>query len=170
MYEKCLDCDRLGKDCIPNIYAMSVDEIRSWARKLKEKKGWTNSDLAKASGVPKGTIDSSFSKHGKKDVNYSTFAPILCALIGGEKEMLCYKTNETEIEKENIILQNHVQDIENLKAEYEKEIIYLKDQIQWKRKIIKIMIAISCILLFFVCAGLVVDWMNPNYGLFRNQI
>lgn len=91
MYEKCLNCDRLGKDCIPNFYTMSVQEIRAWAKKMKEKKGWSNADLAKASGVPKGTIDSNLSKHARKDVTYSTFAPILCALIGCEGEMLCFK-------------------------------------------------------------------------------
>ena len=37
MYEKCVECDRLGKDCIPNLYIMSADEIRDWARKIKDR-------------------------------------------------------------------------------------------------------------------------------------
>ena len=58
MYDKCVKCDHLGKDCIPNFYAMDIGEIRDFARKLKEEKGWSNAYLSEVSGVPKGKIDS----------------------------------------------------------------------------------------------------------------
>ncbi len=56
MYEKCISCERLGKDCFPNLYIMEVEEIREWAKLRMKYKGWTYADLSEASGVPKGTI------------------------------------------------------------------------------------------------------------------
>ena len=77
MYEKCIDCDRLGKDCIPNLYIMTSDEIRDWARKRKEFLGWSNADLSEKSGVPKGTIDSNFSKNPDKNADVNNDGQIL---------------------------------------------------------------------------------------------
>lgn len=105
MFEKCIKCDRLGKDCVPNIFIMPMDETREWAMKLKAYKRISNAQLAKLSGVPKGTIDMHFSKKTpySADTNYSTFAPILCALIGcSEKEMPCPKEHDTYNEDERI--------------------------------------------------------------------
>lgn len=173
MYEKCIKCERLGKDCIPNLYNMSVEEIRVWAKKLKDEKGWSNADLAKASGVPKGTIDSSFSRKSKKDVNYTTFAPILCALIDSDGEMPCYNGCDgfQEIEEENAALMAQVaklqSHLEENKKDYEERIKYLKDQLRWKRQVVVVLIAVSCIMLTFVLAEVVMDWMNPNVGFFQ---
>lgn len=106
MFEKCIKCDRLGKDCVPNVFIMPMDEIREWARNLKAYKHISNAELSKRSGVPKGTIDMHFSKKHpySADVNYSTFAPILCALIGcANKEMPCPKEyEESKDESERI--------------------------------------------------------------------
>lgn len=167
MYDKCIDCDRLGKDCIPNFYTMSVQEIRAWAKKMKEKKGWSNADLAKASGVPKGTIDSSFSRHAGKDVTYSTFAPILCALIGCEGEMLCFKDNDAkaeEIESENAALRAQMA---AMKDDYENRLTYFRDQLKWKKQMIVILIIVSLVLLAFVLIYAFIDLTNPGMGFFR---
>ena len=166
MYEKCLNCDRLGKDCITNFYTMSVQEIRAWAKKMKEKKGWSNADLAKASGVPKGTIDSSFSRHAGKDVTYSTFAPILCALIGCEGEMLCFKDNARaeKIEAENASLRAQMA---SMKEDYENRLAYFRDQLKWKKQVIIILITVSLILLAFVLIYAFIDLTHPDAGFFQ---
>lgn len=175
MYEKCIKCDRLGKDCIPNLYVMSVVEIRDWARKLKEAKGWTNAHLAEVSGVPKGTIDSNFSKrHGKcADVNYSTFAPVLCALLECEgSEMPCRNNNDdvAHLLEENAELRKEIEEINQrydaMKADYNNRISYFKDHIRWKQKIIITLIIISCVLCAFILIGLAIDWQNNGLGFF----
>lgn len=157
MYEKCIGCDRLGKDCIPNLYVMDVEEIREWARAQKEYKGLTNAELSELSGVPKGTIDHSFSaRAGKRiDVNYSTFAPILCALIGAEKkEMLCCRQFERdEVSAVRI-------------AEYEARIERTGALLKWRKQVIIFLIVMCSILICFILAGIVVDYMNENMGYF----
>ena len=175
MYEKCIKCDRLGKDCVPNLYVMSVVEIREWARKLKEEKGWSNAYLSEISGVPKGTIDSNFSKRGGKcaDVNYTTFAPILCALIGCKEEMLICNSqlpDDATLEFKNQELSQKVKqlehDTETKKAEYEKRLSYLREQLEWRRRVIKFLMTVSCILITFILIELAIDWTNSGLGFF----
>ena len=103
VFEKCIKCDRLGKDCVPNVFIMHMDEIREWARKLKAYKRMSNAELSKRSGVPKGTIDMHFSNKTpySADVNYSTFAPILCALIGCDNHEMPCPAERKESEEEN---------------------------------------------------------------------
>lgn len=175
MYEKCIKCERLGKDCIPNLYIMDVLDIREWTRKLKEEKGWTNAHLAEVSGIPKGTIDSCFSKKNGKnaDVNYSTFSAILCALLECDHiEMLCrdseaecchiFNENE-ELRKENAELKERYASI---REDYENRIAYFKENIKYKRHIIAILIIISCILCTFILLGIAVDWNYSDIGFF----
>ena len=174
MYEKCVKCDHLGKDCIPNLYAMNIGEIRDFARKLKEEKGWSNAHLAEVSGVPKGTIDSNFPKNGKNsDVNNSTFSPILCALIGSNmQEMICNNFSESNklLEEKVILLERENEELnrimEDTKKEYNSRIEYLKKHIKYKEKIIAVLIVISCILLVFIMFGIVVDWQYSDIGFF----
>lgn len=174
MYEKCIRCERLGKDCIPNLYVMTVTEVRDWARKLKKEKRWSNAHLSEVSGVPKGTIDSNFSKIGNtSDVNYSTFSPILCALIGSDKhEMICNNFSESNklLEEKVILLEKENEELnrimEDMKKEYSSRIEYLKKHIKYKEKIIAVLIAISCILIVFIMFGIVVDWQYSDIGFF----
>ena len=118
MYEKCIGCDRLGKDCIPNLYIMDVEEIREWAREQKEYKGLTNAELSELSGVPKGTIDHSFSvRVGKHvDMNYSTFAPLLRALIGAEAEEMPCKMHPETNENNSVLINEYAGRIERMES------------------------------------------------------
>ena len=163
MYEKCIKCEHLGKDCIPNLYVMSITEIRDWARSIKEEKGWSNAHLAELSGVPKGTIDSNFSRHKEKcsDVNYSTFAPVLCALLECEKEEMPCSRFGDEYKEE---LKNEA--IEELKEEYEERVAYFKEQMAWRKHIIIFLIILSCVLISFISVELAIDWNNSGLGFF----
>lgn len=182
MYEKCVECDRLGKDCIPNLYVMSADEIRDFARKLKDKNGWSNAELASVSGVPKGTIDYNFSKRSGKsqDVSYSTFQPVLCALIGCEAtEMPCRKQTKEYYEMksqvstlmiENYSLHAQIEDFEKrneeAKSEYEERIDYFKEQLKWRKQMLILGVSIICVLMSVIILSVVIDWFDWNVGYF----
>ena len=161
MFEKCLNCNRLGKDCFPNIFVMDVAGIRLWARKLKIARGITNAELARKSGVPKGTIDNHFSAKATHtaDVNYSTFAPILCALLDcGKEEMECPGSNEIESFTEE---------------ETKRDIEFLKEQLKIAQEIAhgrKKAIILTCFALFIILSiiilALIIDKFNPYIGFF----
>lgn len=181
MYEKCIECERLGKDCIPNLYVMSIVEVRDWARERKEFLGLSNAELSEMSGVPKGTIDSTFSKRTGKiaDVTYSTFAPLLCALIGcTSKELPCFEITENDrhlsetieiLESENEKLKERICEENRLYQQWGSEHIarieYMKEQLKWRKQVIVILIIISCVLLMFVLAELCIDWSNRDFGM-----
>lgn len=174
MFEKCIDCDRIGKDCIPNLYVMSVEEIRDWTRKRKNYLGWSNSILSEVSGVPKGTIDCNFSKRPKKchDVNYSTFAPVLCALIGSEIKEPCCRSQECDTvylrqtEEENRNMKKTIAHAEQKISEYNARIEYLKDGLRWRRKLVIFLLFISFIQLVIILAELCIDWQYRDLGFF----
>ena len=198
MYEKCISCERLCKDCFPNLYVMEVEEIRTWAKLRLKYKGWTYSDLAEASGVPKGTIAYSFSKKGC-DVNYSTFAPMLCALINcppGESpcpepsvDVSLLQEKNTQLEQENGKLKLHAneaegthrEDIRTTKAEKQKTIDGLKqdlqfcqDQILHKDRVIKQCKAKQARYFWFSVVGFILylmffDLPYPDAGLIRSE-
>ena len=148
MYEKCISCERLGKDCFPNLCVMEMEDIRTWAKLRLKYKGWTYADLSEASGVPKGTIAYSFSQKGV-DVNYSTFAPVLCALIDcppGEYpcpepsvDVSLLQEKYSQLEQENGELKlraneaegTHREDIRTTKAEKQKTIGALKQDLKF---------------------------------------
>lgn len=168
MYEKCIRCNRLGKDCIPNLYIMEVDEIRDWARKRKEFLGWSNAELAKASGVPKGTIDSNFSKRATAsiDVNYSTFAPILRALIRCD-------SSEMECREESSNGGYSAEEVETIIERGDERVVYLKEQIMRLQKTsdarIKAVIVLGVLLfvtLLLIIIFLIIDKENSGIGFF----
>lgn len=163
MFEKCIKCERLGKDCFPNIYSMNMLDVRDFAMKLKEHKRISNGELSKRSGVPKGTIDMHFKQKNpySADVNYSTFAPIICALIGcDEKEMECPPSMKNNEEKCDLLI-----------SEYEKKVEYLKKQVQEEHRISErraramyILGTILLVLLMMIIAALIVDALNKDLG------
>lgn len=150
MFEQCIKCEHLGKDCSPNLFIMPMKEIREWAMQLKAYKHITNAELSERSGVPKGTIDMHFSKKHtySADVNYSTFAPILCALIECDH-------------------------VENQCPNFDHDDEYAEEQFQLVRELaksrLKAIIVLATLLgltLFLIILGLLVDRMNPNVGFF----
>lgn len=179
MFEKCITCDKLGKSCIPNLYRMSVEEIREWARLLKESKGWTNADLARASGVPKGTIDAQLSrKQGKvADVNYSTFAPLLCALLECDPDNLpCQlETNGSteQVEALEKSVRRYKEELEKTETHDRESIDFLKEQLRLsqetadeRKKAIVILGVLLGFTLTLIIVALIIDRLNPDIGFF----
>lgn len=157
MFEKCIKCDKLGESCVPNIMLLSFADLIRWCVNRQKHLGWTNQILADKSSVPFGTI-SRIKAGDYLDCKYSTIRNILIALIGGttdefpcneqvEKELKQMEDLEKQavklsvLEKENeemksrlsTIDEQHRADIRVIKAEYQEEIIFLKDELKaWR--------------------------------------
>ena len=146
-FEKCIKCDRIGESCVPNLLTMSFADLIQWCNLRQKFLGWTNQKLAEVSGVPLSTI--SRIKAGEYlDCKYSTIRSLLIALIGGTKDD--YPCNEQidkelqrmcALEQENEELKSrlakadeqHRNDIRAVKAEYQEEITFLKDELKaWR--------------------------------------
>jgi predicted transcriptional regulator len=132
---------------------LPFSELIQWCVKRQKHLGWTNQTLADKSKVPVGTINRI--KAGEEDCRYSTMRSILIALIGGttdewactaqvEKELRQMEQLEqqaeklTEVAAENERLMKrlescdelHRQDIRTIRAEYQEQIAFLKEQLK----------------------------------------
>ena len=156
MFDKCIKCNRMGENCVPNLMLLPFPDLIQWCIKRQHYLGWSNHTLAEKSNVPIGTINRL--KAGEEDCKYSTIRNILIALIGGTKdEFSCTEMVEKElkqkeelelqtakisvIEKENnelkaklyTIDEQHRQDIRVIKEEYQEQINFLKDDVKaWR--------------------------------------
>lgn len=157
MFEKCIKCNRIGESCVPNLMLLPFSDLIQWCGKRQKHLEWTNQILADKSKVPVGTINRI--KAGEyPDCKYSTIKNILIALIGGttdefscteqvEKELRQLERLEQQtaklsaVEEENAKLKEtlskidelHRNDIRVIKAEYQEEIAFLKDELKaWR--------------------------------------
>lgn len=149
MFEKCIKCNRIGENCVPNLMLLPFAELMKWCDKRQKHLEWTIQTLATKSNVPIGTIKRI--KSGEEDCKYSTIRSILIALIGGttdefscteqvEKELQqAAKISTVEAENErlkcrlNSIDELHRNDIRVIKAEYQEQIAFLKDELNaWR--------------------------------------
>lgn len=159
MFDKCIKCERLGQDCMPNLMILSFGELIAWCNKRQKDLGWTNQTLADRSTVAIGTINR-IKVGDYADCKYSTIRNLLVALIGGvSTEFPCKEKLENELkmidsynaqrekllvlEKENQELRTrldnmdelHRNDIKAVKAEYMEQIRFLKDElIAWRER------------------------------------
>ncbi len=159
MFEKCIKCNRIGESCVPNLMLLPFSNLMQWCIKRQKHLEWTDQTLADKSNVPIGTI--SRIKAGKYlDCKYSTIKNILIALIGGTTdEFACTEQVERElrqmeqfeqqaakmadVEAENEKLkasfrridEQHRNDIRAIKAEYQEQIAFLKEQLKaWQSR------------------------------------
>ena len=159
MFEKCIKCNRIGESCVPNLMLLSFSDLMQWCAKRQKHLEWTNQMLADRSKVPVGTINRI--KSGEyMDCKYSTIKNILIALIGGttdefsctaqvEKELQqieqleqqAAKLSTAEAENERLkgilskIDEQHRNDIRVVKAEYQEQIAFLKEQLKaWQTR------------------------------------
>ena len=157
MFEKCIKCSRIGESCVPNLMLLPFTDLLQWCSKRQKHLEWTNQTLADKSKVPVGTINRI--KAGEyPDCKYSTMKNLLIALIGGTTdEFSCTEQVERElkqlerldqqtaklsaVEEENAKLkevlrkidEQHRNDIRAIKAEYQEEIAFLKEELKaWR--------------------------------------
>jgi hypothetical protein len=160
MFEKCIKCEHLGKDCIPNVCSLPLEDVNKWAIRLKAYKRITNAELSERSGVPKGTIDMHFSKKKDhySDVNYSTFAPVFSALIGSQ-DMKCPKDK----------LDWNAESVDHAISENQRKIDYLKRIAEWRLKAIVVLSFALGITLVTIIVALLIDKFDPDLGfIWRN--
>jgi transcriptional regulator with XRE-family HTH domain len=146
MFDRCIGCERLGKDCVPNLMALSFPDLMNWWKKRQALLDWTNQELADKSGIPVGTINRI--RKGEDDPRYSTMRSIIHALMGGHTaEFPCQKKLDAEfahieelekqrqelIEERNALLAKfqtlaelHRNDMQTIRNEYIEQIDLLK--------------------------------------------
>lgn len=155
MFDRCITCERLGQDCVPNHMALDFPALLEWWKKRQAFLGWSNQVLSDKSTIPLGTINRI--KAGEDDCRYSTIRHIIHALMGGYSvEFQCQKAldqefaaiealktqnaeltyrNEELLAKLATIDELHRNDIRIIKAEYQEEIAFLKEQLRaWQRE------------------------------------
>ena len=158
MFDKCIQCNRIGESCVPNLMLLPFPELLKWWDKRQKYLGWSNQTLAdKSKQVPVGTINR-IKAGDYSDCKYSTIKYVLIALIGGTTdEFSCTEHVERELrQKEQLeeqaaklslveaecealkdrlskIDELHRQDIHIIKEEYQKEIDFLMDELKaWR--------------------------------------
>ena len=156
MFEKCVQCNRMGESCVPNLMLLPFSDLVQWWTKRQKYLGWTNQTLADKSKVPVGTVNRI--KAGEEDCKYSTIRNILITLIGGTTdEFACTEQVEKELrhleqyeqqaakltdvetkyevlkDRMNNVDEQHRQDIRTIKAEYQAQIDFLKEELKaWR--------------------------------------
>ena len=147
MFDKCITCQRIGQDCVPNLLALSWPALLEWWKQRQKHLGWTNQNLSDKSGIPVGTINRI--KAGEDDARYSTMRSIIHALLGSYSvEFPCQKkldqefahietlekqcgeltaANEVLVTKMQSIEEVHRSDILAIKAEHKEQIDFLKE-------------------------------------------
>lgn len=95
MFDKCITCDRIGQDCVPNLLSLPWSDLLAWWKKRQAHLGWTNQVLSDRSNIPLGTINRI--KAGEDDCKYSTMRSIIHALMGSYSvEFPCQKKLDKE--------------------------------------------------------------------------
>ena len=159
MFEKCIQCNRIGESCVPNLMLLPFSNLIQWIDKRQKHLGWTSQALADKSSVPVGTIKR-IKAGDYMDCKYSTIKSILITLIGGttdefacteqvEKELMHIEQLERQaaklstVEAENEILkcrlsqidELHRLDIHTMREEYLEQIAFLKEQLKaWQSR------------------------------------
>ena len=157
MFEKCIKCERLGENCVPNLMLLPFSDLIQWCNKRQKYLEWTNQKLADKSKVPIGTINR-IKAGDYLDCKYSTIKNILITLIGGTtdefpcteqveknlkqlEQMEQQTTKLAAVEKENKALktklnkidEQHRKDIRAVKEEYQEQIAFLKGELKaWR--------------------------------------
>ena len=156
MFEKCITCNRIGHSCVPNLWLLPFPDLIQWSIKRQKHLGWTNQMWADKANTPVGTINRI--KAGDTDCKYSTIRNLALALIGGTTdEWPCTELVERElrqmeqleqqaarlcsVEEENKVLKERLANIDDLcrqelravKAEYQEEIAFLRDELKARR-------------------------------------
>lgn len=157
MFEKCITCKKIGDSCVPNLMLLPFSDLMQWCSKRQKHLEWRNQDLADRSKVPIGTINRI--KAGEYvDCKYSTIKNILIALIGGttdefpctdlvekdlqqmaQLEKQAAKLSKVEAENERLkeqlrqIDELHRNDIRVIKAEYQEQVAFLREELKaWR--------------------------------------
>ena len=143
MFNRCIKCERIGQDCVPNLLALPWADLLDWWKERQKFLGWTNQTLSEESGIPVGTINRI--KAGEDDARYSTMRSIIHALLGGYSvEFPCQKKLDQEfanietLEKQCKELASANEGFaareQAIREEAQKKIDFLRGQIAFKER------------------------------------
>lgn len=138
MFDKCIGCDRLGQECMPNLMQLSFSDLLKWADKRQHHLGWTNQKLSDESTIPLGTI-ARIKSGDYDDCRYYTIKRILIALIGGiADEFNCKEKTERELARLETLEKQaeRVAELEKELSEAQRKIEYLRVENDRKGRII----------------------------------
>lgn len=189
MYEKCLECKKLGNPCDgPNFMAMPTEDLILWcnARK-KQLPGLTYDRIVEKTGLSKGTI-SGFFTGTHADYRIETIRPILKLLIGGEwedspcgdptaEERHQYEEKLRQLEADIAWREDKIQHLQknneslqtlitntNIRNTQDKD--FLRSQIKSKNKAIVVLSVSLAICLLVIITALIIDRTNSGIGFF----
>ena len=146
MFNRCIKCERIGQDCVPNLLALPWADLLNWWKERQKYLGWTNQTLSEESGIPVGTINRI--KAGEDDARYSTMRSIIHALLGGysvefpcqqklDQEFANIETLEKRCAELATVNEGFNAQLQEVKDEAQKKIDYLRTENDRKAKIIE---------------------------------
>ena len=146
MFNRCIKCERIGQDCVPNLLSLPWADLLDWWKERQKYLGWTNQTLSEESGIPVGTINRI--KAGEDDARYSTMRSIIHALLGGYSvEFPCQKKLDHEFANIETLEKRFAElaslnegfnaKLQEVKDEAQKKIDYLRTENDRKAKIIE---------------------------------
>lgn len=138
MFEKCIKCERLGQDCMPNLMQLDFPGLLKWLDQRQKFLGWTNQKLAEASTIPLGTINR-IKTGDYDDCRYYTIRRIQVALIGGvADEFPCKEKMEQELQRMDSLEKQaaRVTELEKELLEAQKKVDFLLAENIRKGKVI----------------------------------
>lgn len=189
MYEKCLECKKLGNPCDgPNFMAMNTEDLIHWCNERKKQlPGLTYDRIMEQTGLSKGTI-SGFFKGTHADYRIETIRPILKLLVGGEwedspcgdpvsDERAAYEEKIHQLEKDIVWHEDKIKTLEknneamqtlitNTNARNTQDKDFLRGQIKSKNRAIVILSVSLAVCLLVIIAALIIDRTNGEIGFF----
>lgn len=100
MFDNCLTCNRIGKDCRPPLASLPSAERIKWLKARQKVLGWTNTTLSEKSRVPLSTITRLWSGESYADARYTTIRDLTAALVGEDvTELPCQNDYLAELEE-----------------------------------------------------------------------
>lgn len=189
MYEKCLECNKLGNPCDgPNFMAMSTEELIHWCNERKKQlPGLTYDRIVEQTGLSKGTI-SGFFKGSHPDYRIETIRPILKLLVGGEwedspcgdpasEERAQYEETIRQLRKDIVWHEDKIKSLEknaeamqtliaNTNARNTQDKDFLRGQIKSKNRAIVILSISLAVCLLVIITALIIDRTNSGVGFF----
>ena len=189
MYEKCLECKKLGNPCDgPNFMAMNTEDLIHWCNERKKQlPGLTYDRIAEQTGLSKGTI-SGFFKGTHADYRIETIRPILKLLVGGEwedspcgdptaEERAHYEEVIRQLETSVVWHEDKIKTLEknaeamqtlitNTNIRNTKDKDFLRSQIKSKNKAIAILSILLAVCVLVIITALIIDRTNSGIGFF----
>ena len=154
-------------------YSLDLDQVRAYIREKMAHSHVTTADLARKTGVAKGTLDNFFDGTTKSPT-FDKICLIIMALEGSLDEAVGIKTPSTAEAMPNSKLLAEVKEShkEAITAK-DEHIAHLKKQLEQECARTR---RLNWFLRFFVCENIlllfvfVLDWFNPSWGYFRHRL